>query len=405
MSQRIRSNPYQVDQSATGVGKVVTASKIKIRFSFGFANEGALESGMKGVNCRGHEHVVTIFWSLTSGKIIIDCDGREIHFSCQKTGKFKHSWSLKVNHTIEVIAHAAPASTKIDARPGWRQYDLTINGISYFSLPKIFELGNIPIQYLPAMPCPYASPTGHWNPSLGQEAPDYAFCGSPGLSPPSSAEGDLLKFSEPTPAPIQQHPAYGLPPTPFPVQRAYDPSGSDTSPLAFATPLAGGQEAVPVLETVPADISLPFSNNKVHAPSPLAIEDRRNPGAMSGVERALDSLVNLNDITSPVSLQIGRLTMMQSPDEKKKKTTSVVNVKPLATLQAEMKTSEHNKKNVMNTFNPSPMVQQQQAILVQSGMAGYGKDQHQAMTPQTLGGMMPQSSILFSKSVSQARSF
>lgn len=64
-----------------------------------------------------------------------------------------------------------------------------------------------------------------------------------------------------------------------------------------------------------------------------------------------------------------------------------------------------DKWEILGGFNPSPMVQQQQAILVQSGMAGYGKDQHQAMTPQTLGGMMPQSSILFSKSVSQARSF
>lgn len=105
---------------------------------FGYPNVRALEEGLTGTACRGEEHDVTIVWSITSGKREVSMDGREVHFSTNRSGILEFSWSTRGNHVIKILAHAAPP---LSAVPGFRQYDLWIDGQSFFTMPKVYELG------------------------------------------------------------------------------------------------------------------------------------------------------------------------------------------------------------------------------------------------------------------------
>lgn len=65
-------------------------------------------------------------------------DTREIHYSSSRAGLLDFSWTTKGNHVIKVVCHAAAPLTPI---PGFRQYDLFIDGQSFFTMPKVYELG------------------------------------------------------------------------------------------------------------------------------------------------------------------------------------------------------------------------------------------------------------------------
>ena len=115
--------------------------------------------GQTGTACRGEEHDVTVVWSITSGKRQITMDGKEVHYSASRGSILDFSWSVRGNHVLKVIAHASPP---LQANPGFRQYDLFIDGQTFFNMPKVYELG---IR---------AGPT---SPSAGPRyagAPDYA---------------------------------------------------------------------------------------------------------------------------------------------------------------------------------------------------------------------------------------
>ena len=98
---------------------------------FGYANQQAMSDGLTGTDCRGEEHDVTIVWSITSGKRQISMDGREIHYSTNRAGLLDFNWQTKGNHVIKVTCHAAPPMT---AQPGFRQYDLSVHGQSFFTI-------------------------------------------------------------------------------------------------------------------------------------------------------------------------------------------------------------------------------------------------------------------------------
>mmetsp|Transcript_5592 Transcript_5592/g.9250 ORF Transcript_5592/g.9250 Transcript_5592/m.9250 type:complete len:484 (-) Transcript_5592:529-1980(-) len=137
----LRVNPvYQVDFSATSKGKRLAATKRRVRFSFGFSNADAIEQGVKGIHCRGEEHEVTLAWSLTSGKRVVLADEEEVHFSQGKRTemRFECSWTMNGNHVVKLVAHAAPAVLN---KPGFRQFELFLDGMSFFDMPKIYELG------------------------------------------------------------------------------------------------------------------------------------------------------------------------------------------------------------------------------------------------------------------------
>ncbi|KAL7471431.1 hypothetical protein ACHAXS_011719 [Conticribra weissflogii] len=132
---------YQVDYVAVNCGKMVAASKRRIRFKFGYTNLEALSQGQTGQDCRGSEHDVIITWSLSSGKQAIALDGQEVFFDVGDTTKVNQAFRDKFGTTLHVKLHAAPLSTKANPDPDWKQYDLLIDGISFFKMPKIYEIG------------------------------------------------------------------------------------------------------------------------------------------------------------------------------------------------------------------------------------------------------------------------
>lgn len=134
---------YQIDYVAANCGKIVPASKRHIRFKFGYTNLDALSNGKTGQHCRGSEHEVSITWSLSSGKQAIAFDQTEVFFDVGDSThtKFTHCWKDGFGHVLEVRVHAARMSTKNNPHPDWKQYDIIIDGVSFFRMPKIFQLG------------------------------------------------------------------------------------------------------------------------------------------------------------------------------------------------------------------------------------------------------------------------
>mmetsp|Transcript_8656 Transcript_8656/g.18624 ORF Transcript_8656/g.18624 Transcript_8656/m.18624 type:complete len:469 (-) Transcript_8656:233-1639(-) len=137
---------YQVDYAAANCGRIIPASKRHIRFKFGYSNIKALSKGQTGQDCRGSEHEVSVTWSLSSGKQAIAFDRYEVFFDVGDSTqtKFSHSWKDERGHSLEVIIHAASMSTKSNPDPDWKQYDLIVDGVSFFHMPKIFEIGIFP---------------------------------------------------------------------------------------------------------------------------------------------------------------------------------------------------------------------------------------------------------------------
>ena len=84
-------------------------------------------------------------------------DGREVHYANTRTGVMDHSWSSRGGHVIKVVCHAAAPMT---ANPGFRQYDLFIDGQSFFSMPKVYEMGLRPGMPAPGAGAPMAAYPG-----------------------------------------------------------------------------------------------------------------------------------------------------------------------------------------------------------------------------------------------------
>jgi len=140
-------SPYQIDYSVKNTSKTFGFSKKKIVFKFGIANPPAVANGENGANCRGSEHEIIFIWSLNSGKRQILCDGKDVHYS--ETGQngwtadqvFQHHFQLRVAGLSGPLrAHLITQPANRDV-PHIKPFDLRLNGVSYFSMPKIFQLG------------------------------------------------------------------------------------------------------------------------------------------------------------------------------------------------------------------------------------------------------------------------
>ena len=109
---------------------------------WGIANEDALATGATGVECRGSEHEVTLIWSITSGKRLVILDGKEVHFSIGRRteGKFQYSWTASAlgNNVLTIVAYV---DNPLRPTPGFKQFDLIVNGQSCFDMCHIYELG------------------------------------------------------------------------------------------------------------------------------------------------------------------------------------------------------------------------------------------------------------------------
>ncbi len=106
---------------------------------YGFPNKAALDAGEMGTKCRGEEHDVTLIWSVTSGKQMILANSRQIHSGSYKSSIFEHQWTDERGNVIRLVALSIPP--KDNTVGDGRQYDLFINGVSFFTLPKAYEIG------------------------------------------------------------------------------------------------------------------------------------------------------------------------------------------------------------------------------------------------------------------------
>ena len=105
---------------------------------YGFPNQEAVNAGESGTRCRGEEHDVTLTWSVTSGKRMIMSNGKQIYVGVNKTNVFQHQWTDSRGNEIRLVAHATPP---LSSSSNSRQYDLFVNGKSFFLLPKAYEIG------------------------------------------------------------------------------------------------------------------------------------------------------------------------------------------------------------------------------------------------------------------------
>lgn len=185
LPRRVFPVPYQVDFSVESKGRHIDSTKRKIAWKFGFAHPPAVfphlfdanenhiddnngDSGgaivpaadpKRGVECRGREHEIVLTWSILTGKAHIYVDSREIyrHEPVEDSifnpfsASFHRGFNLpnpKFNgrHRIDIRCYArTPMGAKnmvVDDRGGkFRQYDLNVDGLSYFTMPPVFELG------------------------------------------------------------------------------------------------------------------------------------------------------------------------------------------------------------------------------------------------------------------------
>ena len=174
--------PYAVDFTTESKGRHLDSTKRKISWKFGFAHpptifphlfdnneeyvgykegcdEGRVSGKKLGVDCRGREHEIVLVWSLVSGKAHIYVDNKELFRHTPPsdeifnpfTAQFHHGFNLpnsKYNghHRIDIRCYArTPLGAKnmaVDNMGGrFHQYDLTVDGLSYFSMPAVYELG------------------------------------------------------------------------------------------------------------------------------------------------------------------------------------------------------------------------------------------------------------------------
>jgi hypothetical protein len=71
----------------------------------------------------------------------VTADGEEVHYSKAKITetKFETSWTMAGGHIIKLKAYSTPPA--LHSKPGFRQFDLQLDGCSYFEMPHIYELG------------------------------------------------------------------------------------------------------------------------------------------------------------------------------------------------------------------------------------------------------------------------
>lgn len=243
-------------------------------------------------------------------------DGREVHFSTNRIGLLDFSWTMKGNHVLKIVCHAAPP---VQATPGFRQYDMFIDGQSFFNMPKVFELGvkgaSADDNRIPGVPGGYSgaamvSPRSVFSEAAGyhnsyngpiagraprtqseeddvlqraikaslQEAKSHLGERTPSVLTNGSAETDLLDFgAAEAPAAYAPAPAYNAAPAPYapaPAAPAYNAApayppqqyGAPSYGAPPATSYGGGNSYAQPQAAAP--LALPPSTNGYSVPPP-----------------------------------------------------------------------------------------------------------------------------------------
>lgn len=141
-----RNPPYQINYRSKRAGKHITATKRRITFQFGFSSAKAIASGETEANCRGEEHEVVLIWSHVSGKRELFMDGKPIHASKAARGntKFQYTWGIGT-HVLKILANGTPYTGE---NSHLKQFDLYLDGISFFRFFRIYQLGRNQVKGL-----------------------------------------------------------------------------------------------------------------------------------------------------------------------------------------------------------------------------------------------------------------
>lgn len=131
---------YQVAFTQVACGKVISGSKRQVTFVVGLASPSR-KTELNGVV---EEHEITIVWSVFSGKLVISINGREVQFVCGKPmeSKFESSWDYR-GHLMKVTADL---SLKLLHDDDSFQFDLFVNGLSFWKMQHIYELDAAALQ-------------------------------------------------------------------------------------------------------------------------------------------------------------------------------------------------------------------------------------------------------------------
>jgi len=149
---------YRIQFACVHVGKYTPKSKRKVMWHFGLKNVASLQSGKVGSDCAVEEIKIQLIWSIVSGRIQVLWNDRDItHIfptsalkrcsrCCGSAPVAQLDWKLPSGRTFQILAHSV-------ALAGVNQYDLLIDGQSFFTLPVASQLGNggytAPAKYTP----------------------------------------------------------------------------------------------------------------------------------------------------------------------------------------------------------------------------------------------------------------
>jgi hypothetical protein len=104
----------------------------------------SFKEGRSGTHCRGEEHEIELVWSVNSGKTRVFWNGINISHYFREEQLFEEvnfSWEARCGERFQIIAFEKP-------RDGVQQYDLLIDGSSFFSLPPPSQLQPVDVTDL-----------------------------------------------------------------------------------------------------------------------------------------------------------------------------------------------------------------------------------------------------------------
>lgn len=379
--------PYQINYRAKRAGKHITATKRRITFQFGFSSADAIREGRSEADCRGEEHEVVLVWSHITGKRQLFMDGREFHASRAARGntRFEHSWSIPGNHVLKIVANGAPPITAEGARQ-FKQFDLQLDGMSYFEFVKIYELGTKDFGV--------ASPReeevcGR----VALPAPTHSYRGAAYDARDDDAEAEEEDVRRPLPQALA--PAIDLfdsRPTPIHVD-LFDSHISSIPSLVGCTSNSDSLQSPYYDEFAPSASRSSFDSisNEIlgayeHAPShPAPVHAAPSssralvPVSEEGVDaatRSFKDLVNLDDITTTPSLQQASLRGRKAVSSAPASWNQVGRAPTLAEMRDSQSSPTMPARPVMKVHEfPQAGYYQPQAIVPYGAAYGYG---HQA---------------------------
>lgn len=125
---------------------------------------------------------------------MIMSNGQQLHVSMSKTKAIEHTWYDKNGTSLRLIAHSTQPMSNVS---GVRQYELLINGKSFFNLPKVYEIGlkgsSAQDRRTPGVVSDYEHQSGH--DSATRRSVNYTASGRNLVAPSSSSQVSFVHFS------------------------------------------------------------------------------------------------------------------------------------------------------------------------------------------------------------------